>query len=93
MNEKSIKASVSQSTNERFYGNKDKSQRYSLPVAWIGSIVIRESVEVQIGGRISDVAEIPSSVMLKPFDKTLFDKHIEQGMFHGRKVEILHDPR
>jgi hypothetical protein len=77
----------------KFFGNKDTAKKYELRLNWIDSVVIRESIETQIGPLSTDVAEIPSSVLFKPFDKSLFDTHVEQGMFDKHKVEIIHDPR
>jgi hypothetical protein len=77
----------------RMFGNKDEAQSHHFPALWKDSVVIRESVLHKIGSKDSDVVEIPSSVTIKPFDKGLFDIHVKQGMFHKKKVQILHDPR
>jgi hypothetical protein len=85
--------SKTDSDTGKMLGNKAKDERYPFPVSWAKYVVIRESVETKIGNKPTDVAEIPSSVQIKPFNAFLFDTHIKQGMFKGKKVEIIHDPR
>jgi len=80
-------------TGTLMYGNKDTAKEYPFPKTWIKSLVIRESMVSKIGNRPQDVVEIPSSVKVKPFAADLFDVHVKQDMFKGRKVKILHDPR
>ena len=77
----------------KMFGNKDKVKKYGFPSTWSGMVVVRESVVSKIGPKDSDVVEIPSSVQVKPFDTSLFDMHVKNGMFKNKKVEILHDPR
>jgi hypothetical protein len=78
---------------EKMFGNKDKKEEYEIPKSWEDSVVIRESVLTKVGNSDKDLVEIPSSVRLKPFDKSLFDVHVKNKMFVGKKVQILHDPR
>jgi hypothetical protein len=78
---------------EKMYGNKDKNSEYEFPKSWSDSIVIRESQFTKVGNTERDIVEIPSSVKLKPFDASLFDVHVKNKMFVGKKVQILHDPR
>jgi hypothetical protein len=80
-------------TGTLMYGNKDTSKEYPFPKTWMKSIVIRESMVSKVGNRPQDVVEVPSSVKVKPFAADLFDLHVKQDMFKGRKVKILHDPR
>jgi hypothetical protein len=80
-------------TGTLMYGNKDTEKEYPFPKTWIKSLVIRESMVTKVGNRPQDVVEIPSSVKVKPFAADLFDLHVKQEMFRGRKVRILHDPR
>jgi hypothetical protein len=75
------------------FGNKDSKKGYAFPKSWDKSVVIRESMVSKIGNSPQDVVEIPSSVKVKPFAADLFDIHVKQDMFKGRKVQILHDPR
>jgi hypothetical protein len=75
------------------YGNKDKKSEYPFPSSWENCVVVRESVSTKVGAGSIDVVEIPSSVEIKPFDKSLFNTHEKQGMFKGKNVIILHDPR
>jgi hypothetical protein len=78
---------------ELMVGNKDKKKEYEFPKSWEDSVVIRESQTTQVGNSEKDIVEIPSSVKIKPFDASLFDVHVKNNMFKGKKVEILHDPR
>jgi hypothetical protein len=75
------------------YGNKDKKKEYEFPKTWEKSIVVRISQVTKIGSGAQDVVEIPSTVKVKPFAADLFEVHVKQDMFKGRKVRILHDPR
>jgi hypothetical protein len=88
-----IKKEEGLDTGTLMYGNKDSDKEYAFPKTWIKSLVIRESMVTKIGNRPQDVVEIPSSVKVKPFAADLFDLHVKQDMFKGRKVKILHDPR
>lgn len=76
-----------------FIGNKDKKQSHQLPITWKNSVVVRESIEAKIGPNSKDVVEIPSSVKLMPYDASLFNEHVKNGMFEKKKTEIIHDPR
>jgi hypothetical protein len=78
---------------EKIFGNKDLKEVYEFPKSWDGSVVIRESIMTKVGNSDKDMVEIPSSVKIKPFDKSLFDVHVKNKMFDGKKVQILHDPR
>jgi hypothetical protein len=74
-------------------GNKDKKKEYPFPKTWDKSVVVRESMVTKLGNRPQDVVEVPSSIKVKPFAANLFDLHVKQNMFKGRKIRILHDPR
>jgi hypothetical protein len=91
--EKTEKEKTNSAPKGRMFGNIDENKVHHFPGIWKDSVVIRESVVQKVGPKDSDVVEIPSSVSIKPFDKGLFDVHVKQGMFHKKKVEILHDPR
>jgi hypothetical protein len=80
-------------TIEKMFGNKDSKEEYEFPKSWDGSVVIRESIMTKVGNSDKDMVEIPSSVKLKPFNKSLFDVHVKNKMFTGKTVKILHDPR
>lgn len=79
--------------SDKFFGNEDKKKEYPLPKSWENSVIIRESIMTKVGSKDTDVVEIPSSVTLKPFDKSLYDVHVKNGMFKGKKVQVIHDPR
>lgn len=77
----------------KMFGNKDENKKYEFPLSWKDMLIIRESVVSKVGPSDNDVIEIPSSVIIKPFDPSLFNTHVERGMFEHKKIEILHDPR
>jgi hypothetical protein len=79
--------------NGLFFGNKDVDKEYPFSEKWKNHIVIRESIETKVGPKEGDVVEIPSSIAIKPFDVSLFQTHIKQDMFRGKKVFILHEPK
>lgn len=80
--------------NAKIFGNNDKGKKHpQFPASWEDSVIARISQSSKIGPKASDVVEIPSSVEYRPFEKSLFDTHVKQGMFDKMNLEIIHDPR
>lgn len=90
--EKEATAAAAEETE--FHGNRDTKKEFPMfPKAWADSVIIRESMSAKIGPKSKDVVEIPSSVKFGPYDKSLFDTHVKNGMFEKKNVLIIHDPR
>lgn len=79
---------------EPFTGNMDPEGKHpKFNPSWKNNVIVRVSSSSKIGPKDSDVVEIPSSVEYRPFEKSLYDTHVKQGMFDKRNVQIIHDPR
>lgn len=75
------------------FGNKDKKKEHAFPAKWVDHVVVRESEMVKVGNSDKSIVENPDSVKIQPFDKSLYKIHVKQGMFKGKTVVILHEPK
>ena len=73
--------------NGRFYGNRDKEQKYPLDYNPNGAIVARIADVRSQGGSVS---EIPESVKIQVFETSIYEHLKKTNAFKGKAVLILH---
>lgn len=87
-----MKKTFEQTGADQCFGNKDLEKKYPFPSNWMDSVVVRTSQSVRIeriDNEPGEVIEVPSSVRIRPYDPSLFDTHVETGMFSKENI-LMH---